>query len=1030
MKIQFFRVKKTLILLILISLLFSTFSPIIKAETPPDQVWVRIVDNSNNDQAYCINTNSLDQILVSGYSRLNGIENIYTVIYNQDGTIDREIITNTPFSCRAFDIALDSQDNILLAGYCDSQGYTNFYVVKQDLNGDIIWDNFYDSGNADKAYGIDIDSQHNVIVAGIADNNYYTIKYDLDGNEIWNKTFDSGYDDCIKKVTVDSQDNIIVTGFSEGIGCRNWYTIKYDSEGNELWNHSYGNGNINTATSVSCDSNDNIVLTGIVYNGGNANIHVIKLNTFGVELWNLTYDKTVDDAAYDVKVNIFDEIVIGGTYYQTFQGKNFILLEFEENGDLIWEKTYDKSGKDDYLCSVTIDKYNRIFAAGFTENNNDDYDFITIKYGTKPRANFEYAPLNPKVYTAVSFSDTSIDPAGKITSWHWAFGNGNTSSEQNPIYSYDMIGTYNVTLTVLDDDGNIDMISKEVTVSNNPPVADFTFNIVNLSNNLVIFTSNSFDVDGAIVNYTWDFDSEHVLYDQNTNYHFNENKIYNVTLTVRDDMGDSASITKPVDLTYVLTKVTGVIVEDAYDGKINASWNSNDPVENIIFYKVYRNNSSIFETSLTNYTDTGLEINQSYLYQISAVNNYYIEGELSDPVFGISTNSIVYNNDTNNNETNNNESSNNESNNNESNNNESGNNGSGNESGTGEEENSEEENEENNTNPPSPPRPPSGGGGSNNNIVYYNPIANLSVGEPYTGFIGENITFNGSASYDSDGYIKLWSWDFGNQKTGEGEIINHSYLEPGTYNVTLTVTDNHGLKSSDETEVIILQANSPPEIPTILCPINATIFTPINISIISNDADLDQIKYYVEWGDGNQTETKFYTENISINLTYIYESTGDYQISIYSFDNKTFSDIVYHTITILFAQVQSTQTESKDGKNNSNNTGFICLIFLLLLILFIFLFFRPIKNISKTYYVKVKKSMKHKKNKKEIEKQQAEIFTTYDYRGLKNKIDEIEAFVDNLPTYSQADLVKLDDSKSVEQSSVKKHKQNIDYSEL
>ena len=67
------------------------------------------------------------------------------------------------------------------------------------------------------------------------------------------------------------------------------------------------------------------------------------------------------------------------------------------------------------------------------------------------------------------------------------------------------------------------------------------------------------------------------------------------------------------------------------------------------------------------------------------------------------------------------------------------------------------------------------------------PVADFS-------FIADNFTsfFNASSSYDRDGTIFSYDWDFGDGTSGTGMIINHTYSENGTYNVTLTVLDNDG----------------------------------------------------------------------------------------------------------------------------------------------------------------------------------------------------------------------------------------------
>jgi subtilase family serine protease len=61
-------------------------------------------------------------------------------------------------------------------------------------------------------------------------------------------------------------------------------------------------------------------------------------------------------------------------------------------------------------------------------------------------------------------------------------------------------------------------------------------------------------------------------------------------------------------------------------------------------------------------------------------------------------------------------------------------------------------------------------------------------------FIGKSTCFNASESYDSDGNIVAYAWDFGdgNITTVDSPIVHHNYTKPGTYTVTLNVTDNKG----------------------------------------------------------------------------------------------------------------------------------------------------------------------------------------------------------------------------------------------
>ena len=70
---------------------------------------------------------------------------------------------------------------------------------------------------------------------------------------------------------------------------------------------------------------------------------------------------------------------------------------------------------------------------------------------TTPTANFTSNITNGSAPLNVQFNDTST---GNSTSWNWIFGDGNTSTQQNPTNTYTQPGTYNVSLTVANNAGN------------------------------------------------------------------------------------------------------------------------------------------------------------------------------------------------------------------------------------------------------------------------------------------------------------------------------------------------------------------------------------------------------------------------------------------------------------------------------------------------------------------------------------------------------------------------------------------------
>lgn len=87
------------------------------------------------------------------------------------------------------------------------------------------------------------------------------------------------------------------------------------------------------------------------------------------------------------------------------------------------------------------------------------------------------------------------------------------------------------------------------------------------------------------------------------------------------------------------------------------------------------------------------------------------------------------------------------------------------------------------------------GGIQRSPVIYediYDFIESIAPSEPYA-----EIEFNGSGSYDPDGELVSYLWDFGDGTYGNGVIVEHIYFVPGEYNVTLTVTDNFGATDQD-----------------------------------------------------------------------------------------------------------------------------------------------------------------------------------------------------------------------------------------
>jgi len=144
----------------------------------------------------------------------------------------------------------------------------------------------------------------------------------------------------------------------------------------------------------------------------------------------------------------------------------------------------------------------------------------------------------------LAFSDESHDPDGEIVAWAWDFGDGVASEGQTTSHTYQRGGNYTVTLIVTDDQGELALQTQSLRIIGRHPVARFTFTpeIPNVEKEVTLNASGSFDLDGTIVRYEWDFNGDgevELISDQPTTTHaFPEGGDNEVILRVIDDDGD------------------------------------------------------------------------------------------------------------------------------------------------------------------------------------------------------------------------------------------------------------------------------------------------------------------------------------------------------------------------------------------------------------------------------------------------------------------------------------------------------------
>jgi PKD repeat protein len=155
-----------------------------------------------------------------------------------------------------------------------------------------------------------------------------------------------------------------------------------------------------------------------------------------------------------------------------------------------------------------------------------------------PTADFSASPTSGCAPVEVCFTDKSLDGP---TSWLWDFGDGATSTQQNPCHIYTESGNYTVSLTVSNNGGPDTLSRPDFVQIDSIPVPTFEANITTIcAGGVVSFTDAS---SGNPSWWVWDFgDGSPMSSEQHPIHTFETPGTYDVTLTAGNDCGsDSAT---------------------------------------------------------------------------------------------------------------------------------------------------------------------------------------------------------------------------------------------------------------------------------------------------------------------------------------------------------------------------------------------------------------------------------------------------------------------------------------------------------
>lgn len=387
-----------------------------------------------------------------------------------------------------------------------SDGGTDIFIAQMDPNGNWLWADNVGSIDHEYCYSIDVDQSGNIYITGqyyqtltigdtyLPDTGWQEIfvaKMDSTGVWIWAQHSGGTCDAGGREITVKDNGDIYVVGDVTALATFgnitfsgfNSFVAKMDNNGDWIWATGFYSvaGGSNKYVDVYTDDTDNTsIYVSSLFQGtsvfgsisitsaGSYDVFIAKLNDSGQWIWakrgggpnsDSPSGLVIDDNGNAYATGDYRGAANFGAHLSTSSGDSDVfVVKIDSNGNWLWIRSAGGI-MGDYVQDITIDCSNNVYVTGFNYGiavfgdyqipQNGEGDIFVAKLGyPQIEAAFAADVLTGIQPLEVQFTDLSQPGSGPITSWFWDFGDGETSTLQNPNHTFLDAGIFDVSLTV------------------------------------------------------------------------------------------------------------------------------------------------------------------------------------------------------------------------------------------------------------------------------------------------------------------------------------------------------------------------------------------------------------------------------------------------------------------------------------------------------------------------------------------------------------------------------------------------------
>ena len=229
----------------------------------------------------------------------------------------------------------------------------------------------------DYAWGVATSFEGNIVIVGYAEPfpagtpDAWILMLNERGDVVWEKIYNTTRLEELYDVAITFDRNIFAVGCISVSGSKaeDAWIMKLDENGNVLWQKTYGGNDTDVARALAITAEGDIMVVGYTFSSGagSADAFLLKLDENGDIIWQKTYGDSNWNGAFDVDVTPEGRIVIVGNSKSSVNDYDVWVLEIDSNGNVLWQKTYGGSNRES-ATGVVADADGQVIVAGETES--------------------------------------------------------------------------------------------------------------------------------------------------------------------------------------------------------------------------------------------------------------------------------------------------------------------------------------------------------------------------------------------------------------------------------------------------------------------------------------------------------------------------------------------------------------------------------------------------------------------------------------------------------------------------------------